>query len=74
MRRTARCCQRVLVLLLALVLLNEWLVYHLTVAFWCTWPQTADSRESQKTIKALLLADTHLLGVNRGHWFDRLKR
>lgn len=35
----------------------------------CKWPQKVED-----PVRALLLADTHLLGPNKGHWFDKLRR
>lgn len=38
-------------------------------SFQCHWPAKIDN-----SVKAMLLADTHLIGPHRGHWFDRLRR
>ncbi|XP_043543679.1 metallophosphoesterase 1 isoform X2 [Chiloscyllium plagiosum] len=38
----------------------------------CDWPPLRGS--SAPVLKALFLADTHLLGALRGHWFDKLRR
>lgn len=35
----------------------------------CEWPG-----QLQAPVRAMLIADTHLLGPYRGHWFDRLRR
>lgn len=35
----------------------------------CTWPRKIDS-----PVRAMLIADTHLLGPIRGHWLDKLRR
>ncbi|XP_051879967.1 metallophosphoesterase 1 [Pristis pectinata] len=46
----------------------------------CRWPQLKDSaqrgdhRPSAPVLRALFLADTHLLGALRGHWLDKLRR
>lgn len=29
---------------------------------------------SEEPVKVMVLADTHLLGSRRGHWFDKLRR
>lgn len=40
--------------------------------FQCSWPvlQTQNS----DALKALILADTHLLGSRKGHWLDKWRR
>ncbi|XP_067002497.1 metallophosphoesterase 1 isoform X2 [Anabrus simplex] len=48
----------------------------------CLWPQLDSNREDHSIpvksevhpVRALLLADTHLLGSRNGHWFDKLRR
>jgi len=48
----------------------------------CWWPQldpskaddTINVRQDEQPVRALLLADTHLLGSRKGHWFDKLRR
>ncbi|KAJ8011058.1 hypothetical protein DPEC_G00054250 [Dallia pectoralis] len=48
----------------------------------CAWPQmdhvvTAGDRGAQRQpeiLRAMVLADTHLLGAVGGHWFDKLRR
>lgn len=35
----------------------------------CKWPG-----QLQAPVRAMLIADTHLLGPYRGHWFDKLRR
>lgn len=56
----------VLVVVLATFAFNEYLIYYLAFLR-CGWPET------DKT-KAFFIADTHLLGVYKGHWFDKLRR
>ncbi|XP_076632755.1 per1-like protein PGAP5 isoform X1 [Colletes latitarsis] len=68
--------------LLCVFIFCEYLIYYF-VLIQCSWP-TLDSRKVDKTIPqpkkeetpvhALFIADTHLLGSKRGHWFDKLKR
>lgn len=51
--------------------------------FQCGWP-TLDSRKEDltvsqtelidKPVRAMFIADTHLLGSKEGHWFDKLRR
>ena len=38
----------------------------------CDWPKSLGVEENQ--LRALIIADTHLLGPFRGHWFDKLRR
>ncbi|XP_048384945.1 metallophosphoesterase 1 isoform X1 [Stegostoma tigrinum] len=44
----------------------------------CDWPplkaQAEPQGSSEPVLKALFLADTHLLGALRGHWLDKLRR
>ncbi|KAI0225636.1 Metallophosphoesterase 1 [Lamellibrachia satsuma] len=70
----------VLVAILSLFIYNEFLVYYF-VLLQCHWPQLeADKADSHITpttgvpLKAMFMADTHLLGSREGHWFDRLRR
>ncbi|XP_041103689.1 metallophosphoesterase 1 isoform X2 [Polyodon spathula] len=56
----------------------EFLIYYSAI-FQCVWPDTVPQsnkgRESSAPVlRALFLADTHLLGAIRGHWFDKLRR
>ena len=69
-----------LLALSSLVLYNEFLVYYL-VLLKCTWPilntDKADSSlppTQSQPVKAMVIADTHLLGTREGHWFDKLRR
>ncbi|XP_035227272.1 metallophosphoesterase 1-like isoform X2 [Stegodyphus dumicola] len=50
----------------------EVLIYYI-VLLQCTWPQI-ETNTRHSTVKAALLADTHLLGPRFGHWFDKLRR
>ena len=57
------------------LLFCEWLIYYV-VLYQCSWPQmSSDAAHDRHThLKAIFLADTHLLGLQDGHWFDRLRR
>ncbi|XP_071449429.1 metallophosphoesterase 1 [Hetaerina americana] len=65
----------------ALIFYCEFLVYYL-VLIQCSWPKlnpsTVDKTIPMKTenqpVKAMIIADTHLLGSRNGHWFDKLRR
>lgn len=34
----------------------------------------SEKETSASVLKAIILADTHLLGEIKGHWFDKLRR
>uniref|UniRef100_A0A914QGX8 Calcineurin-like phosphoesterase domain-containing protein n=1 Tax=Panagrolaimus davidi TaxID=227884 RepID=A0A914QGX8_9BILA len=53
---------------------NEYFIYHFVIGR-CSWPKmsTTKNHESEYT-NVMILADTHLLGVKNGHWFDKLRR
>lgn len=53
-------------------------LFHL---FQCDWPvldpkneDPAISKTNDSSVKVMVLADTHLLGSRKGHWFDKLRR
>ncbi|KAL5022881.1 hypothetical protein ScPMuIL_002036 [Solemya velum] len=69
-----------LVLILAFVFYCEFLHYFL-VLLWCQWPVLDVKNEDSSVpsgyeppLKVMILADTHLLGPRKGHWFDKLRR
>ncbi|KAJ9585291.1 hypothetical protein L9F63_002921, partial [Diploptera punctata] len=70
-----------LIAVLGLVFYCEFLIYYL-VLLQCWWPEldpnkidnTIHLRQDEQPVRALLLADTHLLGSRKGHWFDKLRR
>lgn len=45
---------------------DEYLIYYLVIRR-CDWP-------AQGRTNVMLIADTHLLGIRNGHWFDKLRR
>ncbi|OXU26431.1 hypothetical protein TSAR_004113 [Trichomalopsis sarcophagae] len=60
----------------------EYLIYYVVI-IQCRWPildpSKADSKipaatSEEKPVHAMFLADTHLLGSRKGHWFDKLRR
>lgn len=57
----------------------EFLIYYVVI-FQCQWPEVkggahVGKKESSTSIlKAIILADTHLLGEIKGHWLDKLRR
>ncbi|XP_064337701.1 metallophosphoesterase 1 isoform X2 [Camelus dromedarius] len=64
---------------LSVLLFCEFLIYY-GVIVRCHWPEVetpADSRgrgPPEPALRAMFLADTHLLGAVRGHWLDKLRR
>jgi len=60
--------------ILALGAFCEFGIYYVVI-FQCSWPeQNSDDSLQNETLKAMFLADTHLLGPFKGHWFDKLRR
>nr|XP_010585166.1 metallophosphoesterase 1 isoform X2 [Loxodonta africana] len=63
----------------AVLLFCEFLIYYLVI-FQCNWPelktptQVRDQGTPEPVLRAMFLADTHLLGEVRGHWLDKLRR
>uniref|UniRef100_UPI00398E7974 metallophosphoesterase 1 isoform X2 n=1 Tax=Pristiophorus japonicus TaxID=55135 RepID=UPI00398E7974 len=70
---------RLLALGCAAVLFCELGIYY-TVLLGCGWPQLKAAAHrgqgwsSPPVLRALFLADTHLLGALKGHWLDKLRR
>ena len=50
----------------------EFIIYYLSI-LQCKWPLN-QSKQQDDYVKIMLLADTHLLGHVKGHWFDKLRR
>lgn len=53
---------------------NSLSLFNCFPSFQCSWPKDVVPYENRTPVKALILADTHLLGPYRGHWFDKLRR
>lgn len=57
----------------------EFFIYYLVI-FQCRWPDvkrdahTGNEETPASVLKAMFLADTHLLGEIKGHWLDKLRR
>ncbi|KAF6088651.1 metallophosphoesterase 1 [Phyllostomus discolor] len=70
---------KLIAVVFAVLLFCEFLIYYLVI-FQCNWPKVKTSaydseQETHETVlKAMFLADTHLLGEVRGHWLDKLRR
>jgi hypothetical protein len=58
---------------LSLVFLCEVLIYYLVI-FSCSYPQLESVGNDENALRAMFVADTHLLGSRLGHWFDKLRR
>lgn len=50
----------------------EFLIYYI-VLWQCHYP-LIQGQDPPNALKAMFLADTHLLGSREGHWFDKLRR
>nr|XP_048275271.1 metallophosphoesterase 1 isoform X2 [Myodes glareolus] len=67
---------KVTVVVISVLLLCEYFIYYLVI-FRCRWPEVkrlAHGNSQEPVLKAMFLADTHLLGEIRGHWLDKLRR
>ncbi|XP_027622354.1 metallophosphoesterase 1 isoform X2 [Tupaia chinensis] len=79
LKRRSALLLKLIAVVFAVLLFCEFLVYYVVI-FQCNWPEvkTPASRGDQETpepvLKAMFLADTHLLGKVRGHWLDKLRR
>ncbi|KAL3283526.1 hypothetical protein HHI36_006665 [Cryptolaemus montrouzieri] len=65
---------------LVLFVYCEYLVYY-SIINRCEWPQLKKENEdpkieetNEKPVRIMVIADTHLLGPRKGHWFDKLRR
>ncbi|XP_066209523.1 metallophosphoesterase 1 [Saccopteryx leptura] len=70
---------KLIAVVFAVLLFCEFLIYYLVI-FRCNWPELktpaydGEQETLEPVLKAMFLADTHLLGELRGHWFDKLRR
>ena len=69
-RHMKRLVGRAFFFLLGTLFYCEFFVYYL-VLWQCSYPS---SPLSSTSMRAMVLADTHLLGSRKGHWFDKLRR
>ncbi|XP_055713355.1 metallophosphoesterase 1 homolog [Phlebotomus papatasi] len=58
--------------LFCLLFFCEYVFYYIVISQ-CSWPDI-QKNDQNPPLKVMLLADTHLLGPYRGHWFDKLRR
>lgn len=63
-----------------LLIYCEYFIYYF-VLYECTWPKLDKNTEDdsikqtdEEPVKAMVIADTHLLGSRKGHWLDKLRR
>ncbi|XP_059102226.1 metallophosphoesterase 1 isoform X1 [Peromyscus eremicus] len=64
------------VIIISVLLFCEYIIYYIVI-FRCRWPEVktlAHGDRQEPVLKAMFLADTHLLGEIRGHWLDKLRR
>ncbi|XP_018869569.2 metallophosphoesterase 1 isoform X3 [Gorilla gorilla gorilla] len=79
LKRKSSLLLKLIAVVFAVLLFCEFLIYYLAI-FQCNWPavKTTASDGEQATrepvLKAMFLADTHLLGEFLGHWLDKLRR
>ncbi|KAI5172130.1 Metallophosphoesterase 1 [Manis pentadactyla] len=70
---------KLIAVIFAMLLFCEFLIYYLVI-LQCNWPEMKTAAHDGKqespepVLKAMFLADTHLLGEVRGHWLDKLRR
>merc|ERR1712179_685149 len=70
MKTLKKLSQRIIVILSIALFYNEFLIYYLVLSS-CSYPKEIPGDHS---MRAMILADTHLLGSRNGHWFDKLRR
>ena len=68
-----RTCVHLFTCWLILLLYNEFVIYYVALLK-CSWPEVDSVSARAKPLKAMVLADTHLLGPFRGHPWDKLRR
>uniref|UniRef100_F7HMG6 Metallophosphoesterase 1 n=1 Tax=Callithrix jacchus TaxID=9483 RepID=F7HMG6_CALJA len=79
LKRKSSLLLKLIAVVFAVLLFCEFLIYYLVI-FQCKWPEvkpTTDDGEQatrEPVLKAMFLADTHLLGEFLGHWLDKLRR
>uniref|UniRef100_A0A5F9CFS5 Metallophosphoesterase 1 n=1 Tax=Oryctolagus cuniculus TaxID=9986 RepID=A0A5F9CFS5_RABIT len=79
LKRRSSLLLKLTAIILAVLFFCEFLVYYLVI-FRCNWPEVKTRARDQArqtldpVLRAMFLADTHLLGEVTGHWFDKLRR
>uniref|UniRef100_A0A6A7G2E9 Metallophosphoesterase 1-like n=2 Tax=Hirondellea gigas TaxID=1518452 RepID=A0A6A7G2E9_9CRUS len=70
---------RLLFIAAATLLYAEYLHNYVVIAR-CSWPELEAAAgghsggQEEAVVRAMVVADTHLLGSRNGHWFDKLRR
>lgn len=79
LKRKSALLLKLIAVVFAVLLFCEFLIYFLAI-FQCNWPEVKttayDGKQATRepVLKAMFLADTHLLGEFLGHWLDKLRR
>uniref|UniRef100_A0A8C5KQE0 Metallophosphoesterase 1 n=1 Tax=Jaculus jaculus TaxID=51337 RepID=A0A8C5KQE0_JACJA len=76
LKRKSSLLLKLTVVVFSVLLFCEYLIYYLVI-FRCHWPEVkmpAHGHQKEPVLKAMFLADTHLLGEIQGHWLDKLRR
>ncbi|XP_037661406.1 metallophosphoesterase 1 isoform X2 [Choloepus didactylus] len=81
LKKRSRLLLKLIAVIFAVLLFCEFLIYYLVI-FQCNWPEVTtpapskhrEHKELKPVLRAMFLADTHLLGEVRGHWLDKLRR
>ncbi|XP_054443320.1 metallophosphoesterase 1 isoform X2 [Pteronotus mesoamericanus] len=79
LKRRSYLLLKLIAVVFAVLLFCEFLIYYLVI-FRCNWPEVktpayeSEQETRESGLKAMFLADTHLLGEVRGHWLDKLRR
>lgn len=60
-------------LLVNMIAFNEYFIYYSTLISQCNWP-CGEAGCGENALKTFMIADTHLLGQRRGHFFDKFRR
>ncbi|XP_011901368.1 PREDICTED: metallophosphoesterase 1 isoform X4 [Cercocebus atys] len=79
LKRKSALLLKLIAVVFAVLLFCEFLIYYLVI-FQCNWPEVkttaydGEQASREPVLKAMFLADTHLLGEFLGHWLDKLRR
>lgn len=80
MRPNVNLVLKIFIGIICLCFYCEWLIYY-SVLVQCKWPildpinkDASIEYSDESPVKVMVLADTHLLGSRKGHWFDKLRR
>lgn len=78
LRRRYAAYLKKLTFIVLILIYCEVIIYYIVIGQ-CSWPHLIKkgsfvAQDEVEPLKMMLLADTHLLGPKRGHWFDKLRR